>query len=163
MGMFESLNKLTNRMKDALLLNQNILKLVYYPNKTPLNNNDVDNARDLINDYIYFYPIAFDDVIQEEKCLIMSTFDISPTYGKNNYVNMNFTFVIIAHNRICEIEIDNEERNRVTSICDEITEEFNRARGNWLGGCSFKGFNEIYIAQDYYSVKLSFSVTDFKM
>lgn len=164
MDLFETLDSLINKIKDEMLLNQNILKLVYYPAKAPLLEKDIDDVRSLVDNYIYFKPIAYDQVLQIEKTIMVMDFGISPTRGRDSYVDITFRIRTISHNNLTDIEINNIERNRCRTMCGEISKTFMNSVGKeWIGKCEFNDFSEFYVAQDYYGVGISFTVTNFKM
>ena len=162
MDLFETLDNLVGRIKDEILLNQNILKLVYYPDKKPLIKKDIDDVRSLVDSYIYFKPIAYEQVLQDTRTILVMDFNINPIRGKTNYVDIIFRIRVISHNKLCDIEINNEERNRARAICGEINKSFLNATGEWLGKCEFRDFAEFYVAQDYYCVGITYAVTNFK-
>lgn len=162
MDIFETLDGLVNKIKDEILLNQNILKLVFYPSKTPLEEKDIDDVRSLVDNYIYFKPIAYESVLQDTRSILVMDFNISPIRGKTDYVDITFRIRVISHNKLCDIEINNEERNRTRAICGEISKSFMNAKGDWIGKCEFRDFAEFYVAQDYYGVGITFAVTNFK-
>lgn len=162
MNMFERLDVLQERIQDEIMLNQNLLKLIYYPVENPLNQPDIDNVQSLINDYIYFTPIAYDSVIQEGKTILLLSFSIKNTSHREDYVDMDFVIRVISHNTLYNIEIDNIVRTRVHAICSELDKSFLNAKGKWLGKCEFKHWGGMTTAQDYYGVGLTYEVTDFK-
>ena len=163
MDIFEKLDILQERIQDEILLNQNLLKLIYYPVDTPLNQPDINNVQSLVDKCIYFKPIAFENVIQNAKTILLLSFRISNTRNRTDFVDVGFYLRVISHNTLYNVEIDNIVRTRVHTICSELNKSFLNARGNWLGNCKFEGFEGMTTAQDYYGVALKYSVTDFKV
>lgn len=162
MAMFEQLNILKERIKDEIMLNQNLLKLVYYTDYKPLECEEIDIPTKLVNDYIYFSPIAYDQTVQENKVLLVLAMRQSPTYKFHDFVDADFYIRIIMHNSLNDIEIDHKNWSRALAICEELNKSFLKSRGNWLGECDFKLFEEITTTQDTYGVLLKYSVTNFK-
>ncbi|WP_346938178.1 hypothetical protein [uncultured Clostridium sp.] len=159
---FEQLDVLQERIQDEILLNQNLLKLIYYPVENPLNQPDVDDVQSLVDKYIYFKPIAFESVIQEGKTILLLSFGISNTRNRTDFIDINFVIRVISHNTLYDVEIDNVIRTRVHAICSELNKSFLNARGSWLGKCEFKHWGGMTTAQDYYGVGLTYEVTNFK-
>lgn len=159
---FEKLDILQERIQDEIMLNQNLLKLICYPIDDPLTMPDIDDVQSLIDEYIYFKPIAFENVVQEGKTILLLSFRINNTRNRTDYVDISFYLRIISHNTLYNVEIDNAIRTRVHAICSELNKSFLNARGNWLGKCGLEGFDGMVTAQDYYGVVLKYSVTDFK-
>lgn len=163
MDMFEQLGVLKKRIEYEILMNQTLLKLIRYEDDKPLENPDIDDVQELIKQkYINFKPINYDKVIQDTRTFIVTSFNLSPTYKRDGFVNADFYIRIITHNSLMDILVNNEEKSRVFSICSEINKSFLNARGDWLGKCDFKDFGEITTAQDQYGVVLKYSVTNFK-
>lgn len=159
---FEKLDILQERIQDEIMLNQNLLKLICYPIDDPLTMPDIDDVQSLIDEYIYFKPIAFENVVQEGKTILLLSFSIKNTTHRTDYVDISFVIRVISHNTLYNVEIDNRIRTRVHAICSELNKSFLNARGDWLGKCEFKHFSGMTTAQDYYGVGLSYEITDFK-
>lgn len=163
MDIFEQLNILQERIQDEIMLNQKLLKLIYYPVDNPLNQPDIEAPQSLIDDYIYFKPIAYENVIQEGKTILLLSFSISNTAHRTDYVDINFIIRVISHNTLYNIEIDNIIKPRVHCICSELNRSFFNAKGDWLGKCEFKHWGGFTTSQDYYGVGLTYEVTSFKV
>lgn len=162
MDIFKQLDILQERIQDEIMLNQNLLKLIYYPIDDPLTMPDIDDVQSLIDEYIYFKPIAFENVVQAGKTILLLSFSIKNTPNRTGFVDISFVIRVISHNTLYNVEIDNAIRTRVHVICSELNKSFLNARGGWLGNCEFKHFGGMTTAQDYYGVGLTYEVTDFK-
>ena len=162
MDIFEQLDVLQERIQDEIMLNQNLLKLIYYPVDIPLNQPDIEIVQSLIDDFIYFKPIAYENVIQVGKTILLLSFSIKNTTHRTDYIDINFVNRVISHNTLYDIENDNKIRRRVHCICSELNKSFLNARGSWLGKCEFKHWGGFTTSQDYYGVGLTYEVTDFK-
>jgi len=162
MDIFEQLDILQERIQDEIMLNQNLLKLICYPVDNPLNQPDINDVQSLLDDYIYFKPIAYENVIQQGKTILLLSFSIKNTTHRTNYIDVAFTIRIISHNTLYNVEIDNIIRTRVHAICSELNKSFLNARGSWLGKCEFKHWGGFTTSQDYYGVGLAYEVTNFK-
>ena len=162
-GIFEQLDKLQERIQNEILLNQNLLKLIYYPVENPLNQPDIDDVQSLVDNYIYFKPIAYENVIQVGKTILLLSFSISNTPHRTDYVDISFVIRVISHNTLYNIEIDNIIRPRVHAICSELNKSFLNEKGDWLGKCDFKHWGGMTTAQDYYGIGLTYEVTGFKL
>lgn len=162
MDIFEQLDVLQERIQDEIMLNQNLLKLIYYPVDNPLSQPDIEDVQSLIDKYIYFKPIAYEDVVQEGKTILLLSFSISNTAHRTDFIDINFIIRVISHNALFNIEIDNKTRRRVHAICSELNKSFLNAKGEWLGKCEFKHWGGMTTAQDYYGVGLTYEVTNSK-
>lgn len=163
MDIFEQLDILQERIQDEIMLNQNLLKLIYYPVDNPLNQPDINDVQSLIDDFIYLKPIAYENVIQQGKTILLLSFSIKNTPHRTDFVDISFVIRVISHNTLYNVEIDNRIKTRVHVICSELNKSFLNAEGKWLGKCEFKHWGGFTTSQDYYGVGLTYEVTGFKV
>lgn len=154
---FARINELKSLIKEHLLSNQDLLKLIVYTEDNPLELPDIDDPQSLLNDYIYLNPIVWDSTIQSVRTFLLTNIRVASR--SNDYADVYLYFYVISHNDIYELENGD---TRVFAICDEIMRSFDSSYGNWVGKCSLKSSQEVTSRKDYYAVEMQFVFTDFK-
>lgn len=156
---FKRLNELKTTIKEHVLSNQNLLKLIAYTDENALELPDIDDPQFLINNKIYFNPVVWDSTILDVGTWLLSNMRVSSIKRGSEFANVYLYFYIISHNDIYTLENGD---TRVLAICDEITKSFDESYGHWLGKCELHSAQDITTRKDYYSVELQFLFTDFK-
>lgn len=154
---FARINELKGLIKEHLLSNQDLLKLIVYADENPLELPDIDNPQSLLNNYIYLNPVVWDTTIQNVKTFLLTNIRVASR--SSDCADVYLYFYIISHNDIYEL---GNGDTRVMSICDELMKSFDESYGNWLGKCSLKSSQDITSRKDYYAVEMQFIFTDFK-
>ena len=158
-NVFDCINKFEDHIKDVVLSNQNLLKLIALPNDNPYDEPDIDNVSALVDDYIYFKPVAFENTVEDQKCFLLLNMTCIPIYNKSNYITLSVEFYIIVHNKLIKLE---DGSNRMYKICSEIQNSLNEATGDWLGEIKFSDFRNSIVPTVYYGSTLKYKLTQFR-
>lgn len=156
---FKKINDLKSIIKERLLSNQNLLKMIVYNEGNPFDLPDIDDPQSLLNNYIYLNPVVWDSTIQEVRTFLLTNFRVAPNRVNTAFADVYLYFYVISHNDIYSLENGD---TRVISICDELMKSFDSSYGNWVGKCCMNGFQEITSRKDYYAIELQFKFSDFK-
>lgn len=154
---FARVNELKGLIKEHLLSNQNLLKLIVYNDDSPLELPDIDDPQSLLNNYIYLNPIVWDSTIQDVRTFLLTNIRVASI--SKDYADVYLYFYVISHNDIYEL---GNGDTRVWAICDEISKSFDSSYGHWLGTCDLKSSQEVTSRKDYYAIEMQFVFTDFK-
>lgn len=155
--LFKGLNDLKYEVKDKMLSNQSLLKLLRYSSGSPLEEPDIDNPQSLLDDFIYLKPRAY-DTQWSQRGVIMVTQTADRISGSKAFSDIYLVFTIAIHN---EILILDDGSDRMYCICDELHKMFNNNPNFGIGKIEFDNFRETKGATDYYTSNLVFSVTSF--
>lgn len=155
--LFQGLNDLKYEVRDKLLSNQSLLKLLRYSCDKPLQQPDIDNPQSLLDDFIYLKPRAY-DTQWSQRGVIMVTQTADMISGSRTYADIYLVFTIAIHNEILILE---DSKDRMYCICDELHKMFNNNSNFGIGDIEFNSFKETKGSTDYYTSNLVFSVTEF--
>ncbi|MGL5152640.1 MAG: hypothetical protein ACRC7N_18965 [Clostridium sp.] len=155
--LFKNLNELKYKVKDKLLTNQNLLKLLRYSDGNPTINPDIDNPQSLLDDFIYLKPRAY-STQWSQRGILLFTQTVDMISDSRIYADVYLIFTIAIHN---EILILDDGRDRMYCICEELHKMFNANSDFGVGRVELNNFRETKGATDYYTADLVFSVTNF--
>lgn len=156
---FKRLNELKGTIKEHILSNQNLLKMIAYTDENPLDLPDIDDPQSLINNRIYLNPVVWDSTITDVGTFLLTNIRVSAIKRGSEFADVYLYFYVISHNDIYTLENGD---TRVLSICDEIAKSFDSSYGHWIGKCELRSAQDITTRKDYYAVELQFVFTDFK-
>lgn len=156
---FKRLNELKSTIKEHILSNQDLLKLIVYTDENPLDLPDIDDPQSLVNNRIYLNPVVWDATIENIGTWLLSNIRVSSLKKGSEFADVYLYFYVISHNDIYNLENGD---TRVLAICDELTKSFDSSYGHWIGKCSLNSAQDITTRKDYYSIELQFVFTDFK-
>lgn len=145
---FKLLSKNTMVLIEKVLENQNLLKLINYNSKTPLNEKDIANKGALVMRKII--PAPFTGVVPEDQETNLRIFFPSGDLQNRAVLDSVVVFQIVVHNDLWTIA--DKDGNRVLrpyEIMSEIVETFEDKTIKTLGVLHFKRFRYQYIDKDY--------------
>lgn len=155
---FDKLDDLQNIAEDRILSNQNLLKLIHYGVSNPLDMEDIDDPYSMIDTDIFLYPIIPDETLTAVKSYLLCDFTIARMRDYDDYINMNVTFTVAIHKALRNVY---NNHRRMTMILSELTDMFNRAKGDWLGDSQIISFDTLTTRKDYQSCEITFRMTQF--
>jgi hypothetical protein len=161
-NIFDRLGDLKNEIKDRILHNQELLKLLKYDNEDPLSNPDIsmDDVLNMVggDGNIFFQPRAVDTIETNKSIITMKIQGRSNRIG-THHADISLIFVALV-NYNCNELIDGTDRiNRIGSCIKNL---FDDTTGAWEGKILFKSFGDVTCPVKYASLGLEFTLTDFK-
>jgi len=153
---YSRLNDYKFEVIDLLLKNQELLKLLKYPNSDPWSMEDVteEEKDSFIHKYIFPYP-KNPNFNGEAKASIYVDFATGKIKG-NDFKGLLLTIDIVIE-EACNKTING---TRDIIIMDIIDKELNKSRGLGLGQLQSQGFSRI-ILNNQVAYRLGYLVTDF--
>lgn len=156
---FESLDEIKTQIKDRVLSNQNILKLIHYGTGDPLSQDDILDLSMIVNKKIYFQPKTF-ETIKDQIAFMTLNVNGMPEFGGGQISKVDFSFMVFTHLENFELE---DGSTRAWKVCSELNKLFTDTKGTWIGKVEMEGFYEVSeVPNNYYCVSIRFSVSEFK-
>lgn len=136
-----------------ILKHQNICKLLYYNNSTPLSQEDLTlPANNLILKKIFPYP--FDSEVVTEDCSQVRIWYPSGKFKGGGNININNIFIdIVVSKSLFLINIDGKEKIRPYEIMKEILQIFNSDIST-LGKLHFIDFFHLFVNEKFDMLRL---------
>lgn len=121
--------------------NQNLMKLIYYGQRNPLDQADVTFSQmfDIDNKGNKLSPIPYSNTVpMEQGCELRIWFPIGLLKNRA-YANTDIVFQFIYHNEVALINIDGKSKMRHYEVLSEIINTFDSRTIGTLGALSFEG------------------------
>lgn len=158
MNVFDSIDTVKSLIKDRILSNQELLKLVSVLTEDPLVAKDITDLSKIVNKSIFFSPKTLDTNKDQKVFVTMETSLLSNMDG-NRLIDVYFTFNIYCHIDLLELC---DSRTRPWMICSCLSNMFTNSWGSWMGKMELEdGYEIIEIPNSYYGIKIRFSLSDF--
>jgi hypothetical protein len=130
LAFFQELNSSIFLIRDMLLANQNLCKLLYYNERDPLSQPTISNTKVLDMENLFPMP-KMPDIETKKQSILDYYFNISEPWTENPFFRKTYlTFDIIIHLDLWLIK----DALRPYSILNEIDEMFNNKYINDLSG-----------------------------
>ncbi len=157
MGRFSELNDNVTYIKNLLLQNQNLLKLIYYDNANPLGGATITNTNSLMFTRIFPQPKTISPAEGEKTILtyVFSNAKLHKAKFKNNKLILN----IICHINLWKID----DGIRPYLITEEIDGIFNELTNSQLsvGNVSFNDWLYREYSNEFCGYMLIYNLCDF--
>lgn len=153
-GRFSNLNRDITEVLVALLSSQDLCKLLYYKEKNPLSQPNIDNPSQLI--YNNIYPYRYVPEIQVD----VDSY-ITVVFGKFRNVNGYFKAGRITFNILCHHSLERiNQGSRIFSIMNEIDKIFNDKDVASMFKLKFKESDELLIKPPFVGYYIEFETYD---
>lgn len=146
MGRFEKLNDDIRQLADKILENQDLCKLIYYPDSDPLDQSSVNGKREILDKRLLLFTPKLPLAKETGTFVIIRPSPMRPSKGEY-YIKTTLRFYIYCHKDIRDIYYydsygDDKKGDRALLIVDKI-EEFMQNIGLSIGKENFGGVDEI--------------------
>jgi hypothetical protein len=153
---FSQLNQDINRVLDKLVSNQDLCKLLYYTNDSPLDESDIQDTSSLLYSLIFPYPISVETFKDDDgnpiaKTIINILFDDFELGKTNNkFKSSKLVFIILCHTSLWRLS---DSTLRPFCILDQIDQMFSDQRVLGIGKGEFNGWRISWANDDYVGYK----------
>ena len=163
-----TLDDYLNTVIDKMLTSQDLCKLLYYDNDTPLSQSDLADTSVLSskeNPDRRIFAIPFDpDVHAAQKTTIHVEVNQSEKAEDVFYKNVNITFIILCHNHLWELETGTSSISlRPNSIVNKLFDLFYNQGSIGLGTPFYSRTENIYFNDEISGYQLVFQNVDFSV
>lgn len=159
MGRFQELNKNVMYLSELFLSNQNLCKLLYYNESSPLSQPDIEDTSLLLFNKLLPQPKSV-DAINEKNTILTYVFS-NAKLNRNNlkFKDSKLIIQIICHLSLWKID----EGNRVYLIAEEIDKILNELRNTKLsiGNVLFDSWVYREYSDQYCGYYLTYDLCDF--
>lgn len=159
-GIRNNLNRIKKLLIDKMLMNEELVKVLYYPDESdPFNMPYPEDIGSLINKYIFKTNKAV-GTITERGIFIFIKFMQRPSSSSGVYRDVDIMFEVLAHNE----SIDNLEDgdDRMLLVLDLIDDMVVNSRAEeWLGKVKYVGEYEINANTNFTGTRLVYRITQF--
>ncbi|MHB8065435.1 MAG: hypothetical protein ACYDG2_22950 [Ruminiclostridium sp.] len=156
MSKFKQLNNNITKVMSALILNQNICKLVTNNNKDALSMPNIEDTSEILYQNIFPYNISLEAEELPKSFVCVALDDFRRTGDSIYFSNNKLVFNVLVHNDLWRIE----EGLRPFCILDEIDKIFCNEHLIGIGKMIFESGNLIY-AKNYTGYRVAYKITDF--
>lgn len=142
--------------------NDNLLKYIYYTQKTPLEQSDFTEKEK--NDLVYtkIVPAPFDEQIVKEEQNELRLFFAEGSTENRKVLEIMLAFQIITHASLWPIHVNNEMRIRTYEIMKEIVNTFEDKKIQGIGTIKFnERFVYRHISERHGAYELLADITTF--
>lgn len=155
---FRDLSKNTISILNEVLKNKDLIKMIYYNDKTPLKNEEVINSGSLINDLIF--PTPFSGEVPKKELTNLRVFFPAGRVNKRVMLGSKVSFQIVIHKNLWNIR-DREENQglRPYEIMAEIVDQFEDKTICHMGVLHFSNFYYHHINSSWGVYTLEASMT----
>lgn len=153
---FLSIDKDLNLIIQKILTNQNLLKLLYYPQKDCLSakNLTAEQIQSMINNQILIVP----RILIDEQCptkLIINFNNFSRNIANPQFRNNNLDFIILCHPDHCNL---GNFALRPYKIAGELDAMFDNQKLTGIGTTQFSFCDNISLNEQYMGLLLEYSI-----
>ena len=148
-------------IKTFILTDMNLWKVVYYPNFSPLDENDPENPYDIFESEtatsdeegaihgVFLFRQKNNTILNSSIPIVLIDFISRSKGNKKEYNNVYINFKILCKgDYIQEIQYEEEINNRCAVIAELIDNNFNKANINGLGEVERIGYEPIPINEE---------------
>lgn len=159
-GVRNNLNKIKKNLIDKMLMNEELVKLLYHPtDSNPFDKPVVEDVGSLVGKYISRKQ-KFDETITDECMVILVKFEQRPSSSGGVFRDVNIIFEVISHINIIDT-LDNGD-DRMLCVLDLIDNMVINSRADeWLGKARYVGEYEININTNFVGTRLVYRITQF--
>ena len=157
MGYIENIKKYKEEIKEMILSNQNLLKLLYYPSASPLEEKNINNASGLLNKYIFFR-FRNPETIENKTSFIVVNIKANKFRNQESFINIRIYFDIFTDNMIINLDNGND---RFDCIAEEINKMMNGAKGEWIGQAKLRNDMNFLVSSNMNGRRLVYEISDF--
>lgn len=159
MGRFQELNQNVVYLYELFLSNQNLCKLLYYNESSPLSQPDIEDTSILLFDKLLPQPKSVDTINGESTILSYVFSNAKFTHGNIKFKDSKLILQIISHLNLWKID----EGNRVYLIAEEIDKTLNELQNTPLsiGRVLFSDWIYREYSNQYCGYYLTYDLCDF--